>query len=93
MRVNNRDLFWRRLGDEVILLDQRTSLYLGINSTGAALWDLLVDGCDRDQLVSRLVDTAGASPETAGREVDDFLGSLREQALLDETGDTPESPR
>jgi Coenzyme PQQ synthesis protein D (PqqD) len=84
MRVRTADLLWARVGDEVVVLDQRTDMYLGINDTGAELWDLLVAGCGRRQLVERLVSQWEISEEQAGRDVTDFLQGLRAEALLDE---------
>jgi hypothetical protein len=93
VRVIRDRLLWSRVGEEVVILDQRTEMYLGINPTGAVLWDLLVAGCRPAELVSRLADEYGVSTDVARRDVDVFLGSLRDQGLLDETGDDPPRSR
>jgi hypothetical protein len=84
VRVRTDDLLWARVGDEVVVLDQRTDMYLGINDTGAVLWDLLVTGCRRGELVDRIVSRWGVSEDQAAGDVDDFLRGLRAEALLDE---------
>lgn len=89
MRLKTADLLWARVGDEVVVLDQRTEMYLGVNDTGAALWDLLVAGCGRDELVGRLVDRWGLNEDQAAGDVDGFLDDLRAEELLveDDAGD------
>jgi hypothetical protein len=84
VRVRTADLLWTQVGDEVVVLDQRTDMYLGINDTGAVLWDLLIDGCGREELIDRLVSRWGVSQHRAAQDVDDFLAGLRAEALLDE---------
>lgn len=86
MRVKTADIMWSRVGDEVVVLDRRTDMYLGVNQTGAALWDLLVEGCAREQLVERVSQRWGIPPDDAARDVDDFLAGLRSENLLEETG-------
>lgn len=87
IRVKTADLMWSRVGEEVVVLDRRTDMYLGVNPTGAALWDLLVEGCTREQLVERVADRWGIPADGAARDVDDFLAGLRSEDLLEEADD------
>jgi hypothetical protein len=79
-------LLWSRVDDEVVLLDQRNDTYLGVNASGAALWQLLVDGCDRHQLVGRLMELYGIDEAQAGADVDSLIAGLGGEGLLDQTG-------
>jgi hypothetical protein len=54
-----------------------------VNRTGAVLWPLLAEGTDRDALVAAVVGEFDVDAETAGRDVDAFVGALREQDLLE----------
>ena len=86
MRLKGGDVLWSRVGDQVLVLDQRRQLYLGINPTGAALWDLLEAGCQPDQLTHRLAEVFGLEEAQAGRDAARFVASLEAQGLLEDAG-------
>ena len=81
-RLRSDAIEWREVEGEVVALDVRTSQYLAVNATGAALWPLLAAGATRDELVTTLVERFETDAETAGGDVDAFLGALAEQDLL-----------
>ena len=80
MRLRGEGLHWRRVDDEIVLLDG--SRYLSINASGVALWALLAEGTDRDALVRRLVDVFGIDSDRAGLDVDAFVEDLEAKGLL-----------
>ena len=63
-------------------LDQRDSMYLGVNRTGALLFPALQAGATREELAARLVQEFGLDPEVAQRDVDSFVDALAAQGLL-----------
>ncbi len=83
LRVRQEDLEWRRVGDEVVILDLRAREYFSLNETGTALWPLLERGSSREELVAELQTAFGVSAETAAQDVDAFVADLRERALVD----------
>jgi hypothetical protein len=80
--ARHHDLEWRRIDDEVVILDLRTQRYLTLNHTGAILWPLLVAGTTRQLLIAELVDIYPDAVTEAGRDVDAVLGQLTEADLL-----------
>ncbi|HET7483304.1 MAG TPA: PqqD family protein [Actinomycetota bacterium] len=85
LKLRDEDLEFREIEGEVVALDVRTSRYIGINRTGASLWELLRSGTDEDAMVARLVDAFGASEEDARRDVTAFVAGLEERGLLQRT--------
>lgn len=83
IRLNSQAVQWRRVDEEIVALDLQACNYLAVNRTGAALWDALVDGATKSELVRVLVEAFDVTSETAARDVDTFVDSLREQQLLD----------
>ena len=81
-RARSRELSWRRVGDEAVILDLVTQTYLSLNATGLTVWTLLQEGATRRQLADGLVAEHGASPEDAERDAAAFLDVLRERDLL-----------
>jgi hypothetical protein len=80
VKLREDGLHWRRVEDEIIVLDG--ARYLSINAAGAELWPLLTEGTDRDALVARLVEVFEIDAAQAAADVDGFLADLREQGLL-----------
>jgi hypothetical protein len=85
LRLRKSDLQWRAVEGEVVALDLRGSQYLGVNDSGAALWDMLAAGTTHSALADHLRDTYGLDQEAAEADVDTFLAQLRAQDLLDES--------
>ena len=57
---------------------------LEVNGTGGVLWDILVQGADRDALVNAILETYDVDRSTAEADVDSFVKTLREAGVLDE---------
>lgn len=82
MQLRSDAVEWREVDGEIVALDLRDQMYLGINGSGTVLWPLLVDGTDEDALVTSLVDTYDIDEATARPDVGAFLAMLRERDLL-----------
>jgi hypothetical protein len=82
MRIDPEAVSWRKVEDEVIVLDLRRSVYISINPTGTELWPALVEGATPEALAARLQTTFGLEPHIAERDVDAFLRSLDDEGLL-----------
>jgi hypothetical protein len=84
LKLRKTDLQWRAVEGEVVALDLRGSQYLGVNDTGAALWDMLAAGTTRAALAHQLVTSYDLDQATAELHTEAFLEQLRAQDLLDE---------
>ena len=82
VRARSRDLEWRRVDEEVVILDLRSQRYMSLNHAGARLWPLLVSGTTRQQLIEELVGAYGIDANEAGGDVDVLLGQLAQADLL-----------
>ena len=54
-----------------------------LNSTGAFLWEKIEKGSEKEELVSALLAQYGIDEETARKDLDDFLGTLTENGILE----------
>ena len=54
-----------------------------LSDTGAFLWNILVEGAEKDELVARLLDEYAVDEVTASADVDRFIVKLREADLLE----------
>jgi hypothetical protein len=81
LKLRADKLVWRKIEDEVVVLDTKTSLYLALNKSGALVWPLLAEGTTRDLLVEHLVGQYDVAPSVATRDIDAFLASVRDAGL------------
>jgi hypothetical protein len=82
-KLRSDDLAWRAVDEEIVVLDLRTSRYLNINPSGAALWPHLVEGASAAELVSVLVSAFELDEAAAARDVDAFLAMCTERDLVE----------
>jgi hypothetical protein len=83
-RLRQDALAWRRVGDAVVVLDIRASIYMGVNRTGAALWSALAEGATRQQLLAVALERFDVDPVRAATDIDSLLADLAGRGLLDE---------
>jgi hypothetical protein len=83
LRLNRDAIEWREVEGEIVALDVGAAEYVAANPAGATLWHALSGGTSRDQLVQALTRDFAVDEETAGRDVDAFVATLRERGLLE----------
>jgi len=82
LHLRDSSLDWVEAGGEIVALDHDRAVYLNANTTGALLWQRLLAGATRNELVNELTDRFEIEAEQAGRDVDAFLGQLDRAGLL-----------
>lgn len=83
MQIRSDRLTWREIDGEIVALDLTTSTYFTANTTASTLLRRLVDGAERDDLVSALVDEFDVDAAKAADDVDGFLDVLDDHGLLE----------
>jgi hypothetical protein len=79
-------LTWREVDGEIVVLDRRSWMYMGVNGSGVLLWKEIIDGASRSRLVDCLRDVYEIDAEMAQRDVEAFLEMLSSHNLLVEGG-------
>lgn len=82
LKAGSNDVAWRQFGDEIVMLDLRTSTYIATNDAATVLWGLLEKGTTRSELVAALVEAYGIDGARAGADVDAFVAECRRRDLL-----------
>lgn len=80
--VRQRDLSWREVDGEVVVLDLTSSTYLSLNGSGTVLWLALAEGTDEAGLADVLVEHFGVERLVAERDATAFLRSCVTQGLV-----------
>jgi hypothetical protein len=86
----DRDRIWRphpevvaeRLGEAGVLVDLRSGAIFELNATGLRIWELLVSGTPRIEIVGSLAGEFSAPPSEIEADVDDLLQRLSEARLI-----------
>ena len=86
LKLAEESLTWREVDGEVVVLDRRSWMYMGVNGSGVLLWKEIIDGASRSRLVDCLRDTYEIDAEIAQRDVEAFLEMLSSHNLLVEDG-------
>ena len=82
LRLDPQAVEWRAVEGEVVALDLNRASYLGINPTGAILWEEIARGTTRDVLVERLMEGFEIDRPRAESDVDAFIEDLAGRGLL-----------
>jgi hypothetical protein len=83
-RIRDDQVAWRKVVEDMVLLDLDTSAYHGLNSTGALVWQGIADGLTEGELASLV---ASQHPAAAARVPDDvgaFLEALSRIGLIEQ---------
>ena len=82
VRLNADRATWRKVEDELVVLDLESSAYLSINGTGAVLWARLEQGATKKDLTDALIAEFEVDNATATRDVEAFVADLDRRGLL-----------
>ena len=64
--------------------DTKENTLLKLNDSGAMLWKMLEQGCERQALVDYLMENYAVSDQQAASDVDAFLSMLKQTDCLEE---------
>ena len=75
----------RSIEDEAVVLDFGSDMYYGLNAAGAWIWERLAQGgpVAVETLLADLVAEFDVDRETAERDLNAFVGTLRSRKLVD----------
>jgi hypothetical protein len=80
--TRNPDVVFRRLDDEVVLVDMKTNLIYALNPTAARFWELYAEGLGRAEIESRLLGEFDVERKTLGTEIDTLLAELARAGIV-----------
>jgi Coenzyme PQQ synthesis protein D (PqqD) len=90
MRVTSGpDVVFQTVGDEAVLLNMKTSLYLGLNAMGTRMWIVLTEADSIEVAYESLLAEFDVSAEVLRKDLEDFLAKLNEFDLINISSDSP----
>jgi len=76
------DVLFRIVGEEAVLLNLKTELYLGLDRVGTRMWSLLAEEPSVGAAYEALLQEYEIEPARLRDDLDEFLGQLLEQGLI-----------
>jgi hypothetical protein len=74
---------WKRVDDEVVLIDPEKDSYSYLNCTGSDMWEMLMEGRERDEIAREIYSRYNITEEQASRDVESLLKKLLACGLLE----------
>ena len=83
----DKEYVLRQIGDDYIIVPVGKSVLsfngmITVNETGAFLWEQLVKGTNKEELLRTMVETYEVTQEEAERDIDEFLDILYKDDIL-----------
>jgi hypothetical protein len=76
------DVVWRRLDDDVVLVQLRTNRIYSLSTTAARAWELLSEGLGRSEVERSLLEEYDVAPDELAQSLDELLKELSEARLV-----------
>ena len=75
------EVLFRELDDEAVLLNLKTGVYFGLNSTGLRIWQLIVEGRSLEQVLEMMRGEYEVDGQVVERDLLDWCRQLCAQGL------------
>jgi hypothetical protein len=77
------DVMFRIIGDEAVILNLKTELYLGLDPVGTRIWTVLNGAPSIQAAYESLLFEYGVEPERLRQDLDELLDKLLKQRLIE----------
>jgi hypothetical protein len=75
-------IVYKKVGEEMVLLDFERGIYYGLNPVGARVWELLAEGKTTDEIIDRLTGEFDVQRTDAKGDVMALMEDLAANGLL-----------
>jgi hypothetical protein len=77
------DVMFRIIGDEAVILNLKSQLYLGLNPVGTRVWTVLQGSPSIEAAHACLLEEFDVEPERLRQDMDKLLDQMLEQGLVE----------
>jgi hypothetical protein len=77
------DVLFRLVGDEGVLLNLQTELYLGLNTVGTRIWSVLGSASSIQAAYDELLQEFDVEPTKLRADLEEFIDQLLDQKLIE----------
>lgn len=88
--IPSPDVMFRTIGDEAVLLNLKTEMYLGSDAVGTRMWTVLAEAGSIQAAYDVLLREFDVEPATLRQDLDEYVGKLLEHGLIElQPGNAP----
>ena len=80
--VDPNKIVWRRIDEEVIILNLDSGIYYSLNKTGSFIWDLLIQEKDIEDIILHVSQDYGISEAIARKDTLYIINNLEKDLLI-----------
>ncbi|HRY28452.1 MAG TPA: PqqD family protein [Elusimicrobiota bacterium] len=73
---------WRKVDDEVVILDLETSVYYSLNETGSKIWELIGKGLSEEAIAEEVAEDYGQKVATVKKDVSAIIKKMKKENLV-----------
>ena len=77
------DVLFRTVGDEAVLLNLKTELYLGLDPVGTRMWTVFKESGSLQQAYESLLQEFDVDGVRLRADLEEFIGQLQAQGLIE----------
>src|SRR2546428_9322199 len=77
------DVLFQVMGEEAVMLNLKTELYLGLDAVGTRMWILLTESASIQLAYNSLLGEYDVEPARLERDLNEFIDKLLEQSLIE----------
>jgi hypothetical protein len=83
----NKDVIWRRIEDNIVLIGKEGMEIHTLNKTAAKIWELCDGTNGIDQITANICDSYDVTPEEADISVREVIDKMEKMGLIEKKGE------
>lgn len=80
--VHSKNIIWREVDNEAVILNIETNDYFTLDSTGAEIWKRFTSENSISAIISGISSEYGIEKERLTEDINDFIKELKEEGLV-----------
>ncbi len=80
--IEEKKIVWKRARDEVVILNLTTGFYYTLNSSGAVVWDGILNDWTVERIAEKICDTFEIDRLTAIRDASECVARLSAEGII-----------
>jgi hypothetical protein len=77
-----KKLAWRRVDDEIVILNLETSVYFSLDGIGSEIWEMIHQKKSEQEIVESLVKKYSSTEDIIRKDVQNLIKQLKKEKLL-----------
>jgi hypothetical protein len=78
----SKDVIWRELGGEIVMLDLANQRYFGLSGAGSEMWQLIVEHGSSDSVIDLMLAKYDVDPANLKADFDQLVNELAAKGML-----------